>query len=171
MSRRIAVVAGTFALLLGAAPAAYAGAVPFDASYNLGSQGAETGAEVSHDTGFVGFCGEDTCSGYRLAVATSSVGAGTSQGTVTLRGYLCVLDFSPSCSADPSVAFTGIRITEGVVDVPEAHADVVPVHVTVCRWGGPGPGQCIERLFSDELQLTDTGNVLEIVPSGIGVFS
>lgn len=170
MRRLIGLTGGIVALLLSATPGAYAKAVPFDAAYQIDEQGFVTSVDYTEDTGMVGFCAKDACWGVRVIAGTSSVGAGTSRATVTLRGSICVLDTTSDCSVN-GMAFTGIRFTESVVDVPEAHADAVPVFVSLCRWQGTAPVQCLAPLPVGDLQFHDTGDLTDLLPSQVGMSS
>ena len=167
-----ATIAAAAFFVLAPAAAANAEAVPFDVTYRLGEQGLEAGVDKTHDTGFVGFCGrEPVCTGFGIVVETSKGGAGTSSGNLTLRGYVCVFDMSPECSVD-GAAFTGVRITERVVDLPEGSADASLANVSFCLWRNSfydDPYTCNLRTLPDEgAAMGDTGNVAAPVPQDLG---
>lgn len=134
MKRRTIAVLGTVVATLGVAPPAHADAVPFDVHYQAGPQALEAGVTRTEDTGLVGVCDrEPFCTGIALRATASNVTAETESGTLTVRGYVCVFDVSPSCSVN-GVAFTGLRFTEVVVDAPGGAIAPFPAEVEVCVW-------------------------------------
>ncbi len=170
MQRRIAVLLGSVSLLLAAAPAAYATTIPFDVHVPINPQGVEIGVGTNNDTGLVGVCdAELRCTGFRVTEATSPFTGGTSAGQVTLRGDICVMDTSASCSTN-GIPFTGVKIRERVVDSPEAYLDPFFVHVNVCVWVmSPQdiPYGCnLPVLMDDGTEMDDTGNLAEAVTFG-----
>lgn len=165
-----AVAIGAIAAVIAGAPAAHAAAVPFDLHYQLDGQSFEAGADYGTDSEFVGFCGEDTCQGFQVVAGLSSVGGETGPFLATLRGYACVLDASPVCSST-GLPFTGLRITERIVDAPEGRADLVFFDVTLCAWQGGWTAEwCTGPRPVDELIETprDSGNLAESIPATVG---
>lgn len=169
MRRRLAVVAGIGAALLAVAPAAHAVAVPFNLHYYLGGQQLEAGTDYSADSDFVGFCGKDACQGFEITARVSNVGAETAPFQATLRGYACFLDSSSACSST-GVPFTGLQITDRVVDAPEGRTDLAVWDVSFCMWGGQWyPYWCTSPVPLEKLIYpADTGNLAEPAPTTVG---
>lgn len=152
-----------------AAPAAFASQVPFDVNVPLNSQGLDAGTSQSQDTGLIGFCdGELRCTGFRVTEATTPADAGTTQGTLTLRGYFCLMEASAPCSSN-GTPFTGLQITERVVDTPEAYANPAVVAVNFCVWASSPqatPYACnLPPVYIKPISITDLGNIAERLPS------
>lgn len=171
MRRRIVVLAGALVLVLVAAPAAWAGKVPFNVHVPVGGIGpVVVGVEQEQDTGLVGLCDPELgCTGFRVTEATSNITGGTTPAQVTLRGWVCVQDSSTDCSAAGDL-FTGVNITERVVDTPEAYLGPIFVHVNVCLWvmsPADQPHACdVPALLTDETSMPDSGNLAEGLPAG-----
>lgn len=168
MRRRIAVVVGLVSMVMAAAPAAWATSVPFNVHVPIQEQNISIEAGTSNDTGLVGVCDNELrCTGFRVTEATSPITGRTSAGRLTLRGYVCVMDFSLACSSN-GIPFTGVKITERVVDTPEGEVDPAFVHVNFCLWlmsPQSTPYACnLPQLGGWELRMDDTGNVLDSAP-------
>lgn len=180
MQRRIAVLGGLVALLMAAAPAAWAINQSFDVDVPINEQGPiEAGVPMDQDTGLVGFCDPELqCTGFRASAYTTKVTAGTTEGRVTLRGYVCVTDSSPACTNDPTAPFTGIRITERYASAPGAYVDPFVVHVNFCFWvmsPQDDPHACdVPAVAPDEMGTPGTeflAVLLAILPQTIGLSS
>jgi hypothetical protein len=178
MQRRIAVLGGLVALLMTAAPSAWAINQAFNVNVPINQIGPVTaGVPMDQDTGLVGFCDPQLqCTGFRASAYTTEVSGGTSAGQVTLNGYVCVMDSSPQCTSNPADPFTGVKIVERYVDAPEAQVDPFVVHVNFCLWvmsPQDTPHGCNVPAFApDETAMPDTGNlaeITEIVPPSIGL--
>ncbi|MDQ3983035.1 MAG: hypothetical protein M3271_10195 [Actinomycetota bacterium] len=168
--KRFAVVMAALATVVMLAPAAHAIKVPFGTSYVLdGQQGFLPGQ--SQDTGLVGICDNAglNCTGFRLVESTSDAHFATTDTTVTLRGWVCVFDNSAECSST-GIPFTGIRITERVVDLPEAWASF-SASVDLCTWvmaPQDDPTTCLPGPAAiDEVYTPDTGNLAEAIPDSV----
>lgn len=178
MHRRMAFLLGMVSLLMAAAPAAWAVKVPFNVDVPINGQGPiEAGVPVEEDTGMVGICDPELgCTGFRATAYTTEVSGGTWDGAVTLKGYVCVGDTTEGCGTadDP---FTGVRITDRVVDVPEAYVNPFLVHVNFCLWlmsPQDTPHGCnLPSVAPGHMGLPDSGNIIEKLgtPSSLGLNS
>lgn len=165
MQRRIAVVVGLVSLVMAAAPAAFASSVPFDLNMPLNAQGGRLGVPMSQDTGLIGACdNEFRCTGFRVTAATTPADAGTTQGQLTLRGYFCVMEASAPCSAN-GTPFTGITITDRVVDTPEPYVTPAIVQVNFCAWAASPqstPYACnLPPISLQPIAINDLGNIAD----------
>lgn len=180
MHRRIAVLGGMVAVLMTAAPAAWAINQPFTVDVPINPIGPATaGVPTDQDTGLVGFCDPELdCTGFRVEAYTTEASAGTTDGRVTLRGYVCVSDSSPQCTADPDDPFTGVQIIERTVDSAEAYVNPFAVHVNFCLWvmtPQDAPHGCnLPEVAPDEMGTPSTEFltlILAILPQTIGLNS
>lgn len=175
MQRRMAVLVGVVGLLMAAAPAAHAGEgpIPFNVDVPIGAVGPVTVDAVPDvDTGLVGVCDPELqCTGFRATAEASAITAGTTPGRVTLRGYVCVMDSSVECGN--GIPFTGLKITERVVDTPEPYVGPIYVRVNVCIWVmSPldDPHACdLPVIDSDETRIPDSGNLADALPALPGI--
>ena len=176
MQRRIAVVVGVMCLVMVAAPAAWATVVPFNVDVPINEQGIEAGIGTNEDTGLVGACdNEFSCTGFRVTEATTPITGGTTKGQLTLRGYVCIRDFSAACTSN-GVAFTGVKITERTADSPEGYIDPFAVQVNFCLWlmsPQSSPMACnLPTVTPPAIEIKDTGNWADRVPNEVwGTFS
>lgn len=165
---------------MAAAPAAWAVNQAFNVDVPINPVGpVEAGVPTDQDTGLVGFCDPELdCTGFRVEAYTTEASAGTTDGRVTLRGYVCVMDSSPQCTSDPADPFTGIQIVERTVDSVEASVDPADVHVNFCLWvmtPQTAPHGCnLPPVAPDEMNTPGTGFltlILAILPQTIGLNS
>lgn len=168
MAKGLSIAACTAAAFLAAAPAAHATAVPFDVHYVIGEQELRAGVTYSEELPTIGTCGEDTCTGVRATVGVSPVTAQIGWIQLTLRGWLCVTDASPSCSPD-GVPFTGLRLTERVMTSSAGRADLIPIDVSFCLWGGGWHPLTCSDGTSDGLEIDGIDDVTDVVPPSLGV--
>lgn len=165
--RKGLIVAGIAGSIFGATPAAHATAVPFDVHYALGEQELEAGATYSEELPMIGACGEDTCTGLRATAGVSPVSAEIGPIQLTLRGWLCIADGSPSCSPD-GTPFTGVRLTERVLTAPEGRADLIPLDLSFCVWRGSwSPNMCGDATTTG-LEIHGGDDVQDPVPQDLG---
>ena len=168
--KRCAVMMAALGLLVVMAPAAHAIAVPFGTSHTIDGQNVTVPGQ-SGDTGLIGICDNAglNCTGLRVVEATSDAPVSTTSTTLTLRGWVCVSHPAPPCSTN-NVPFTGVRITERVIDLPEASAYVAAM-VDVCIWvmaPEGDPTSCIPALPAiDGFSTPDTGNLGDAIPDSV----
>lgn len=156
-------------MVMAAAPAAWATVVPFNVHVPLNEQKVTGEVGTNNDTGLVGFCDNELrCTGFRVTEATTPATVGTTNGTITLRGYVCVMDFSSACTSN-GVPFTGVKITERVVDTPEGYIDPSVVHVNFCLWvmsPQGSPYACdLPEISGWDVRMDDTGNLADYAPA------
>ena len=171
MQRRMAVLVGVVGLLMAAAPPAHAGEgpIPFGIDVPIGAVGPITLEGVPPtDTGLVGVCDPQfQCTGFRATASASAITAGTTPGRVTLRGVICVMDSSAACGN--GMPFTGVKITERVVDTPEPYVGRIYVRVNVCVWlmsPMDDPYLCdLPVIESEDMAAPDSGNLAEGLPA------
>ncbi len=171
MQRRMAVLAGVVGLLVATAPPAHAGEgpIPFGIDVPIGAVGPVTLEGVPPtDTGLVGVCDiKFQCTGFRATASTSAITAGTSPGRVTLRGWVCVMDSSAACGN--GMPFTGVKITERRVDIPEPYVGPIYISVNVCVWvmsPMDDPYLCnLPVIESGGMAAPDSGNLADALPA------
>ncbi|MDQ4024874.1 MAG: hypothetical protein M3217_05205, partial [Actinomycetota bacterium] len=166
------VLVGVTGLLMAAVPAAHAGGdgpIPFNVDVPIGPVGPITiDAVPDVDTGLVGVCDPQfQCTGFRATASASAISGGTTPGRVTLRGYVCVVDSSAACGN--GIPFTGVKITERVVDTPEPYVGPIYVSVNVCVWlmsPMDDPHACdLPVINADETRAPDSGNLADLLPA------
>lgn len=155
-------------MAMAAAPAAWATVVPFNVNVPLNEQQVTTEVGTNNDTGLVGVCDTELrCTGFRVTEATTPLTGGTTKGQLTLSGYVCVVDFSAACSTN-GIPFTGVKITQRVVDAPEAYVDPAVVHVNFCLWAmspQDQPYACnLPEINGWGVRIDDTGNLADYAP-------
>lgn len=170
MQRRIAVVVGLVSVVMAAAPAAWATAVPFNVDVPINPQGGEVGVHTNEDTGLIGACDVNSCTGFRVTEATTPVGFGTTAGRLWLSGVVCIRDLSSACTTN-GVAFTGVKITNRYVDTPEGYVDPASVKVNFCLWlmsPQDQPYACdLPEITTDYLAIRDMGDMSNYVPQAV----
>ncbi|MDQ3915364.1 MAG: hypothetical protein M3323_08580 [Actinomycetota bacterium] len=167
----MAVLVGVVGLFVTVVPAAHAGEgpIPFYVDVPIQPVGPVTVDVVPDvDTGLVGVCDPELqCTGFRATAEASAIMAGTTPGRVTLGGYVCVMDSSAACGN--GIPFTGLKITDRVVDTPEPYVGPIYIRVNVCVWvRSPmdDPHVCdLPVIAPDETRVPDSGNLADFLPA------
>lgn len=155
---------------MAAAPAASATVVPFNVDVPIKPIGGEVGVHTNEDTGLIGACDADSCTGFRVTEATTPVTAGTNAGRLWLSGVVCVRDTSAQCSTN-GVMFTGVKITNRYVDTPEGYVNPASVQVNFCLWlqsPQSQPYACdLPEITTNYITIRDMGDMSNYVPQAV----